>query len=412
MSDILPDVNFELKTTATTFDMTSSSHASLDHLLSAKLTGKLIYRRNIAMKLLKRTWLALSAALPKRFTVDPKLPEKENKKDKKVKSKELKTDGKESTKESAKESPKGGGDTDTGTKTGGVDSDSANPNPNPNPNPDSDSATSATASTTSSAALANAIAEEARKAEEEMLKRDRERWAGYQSVFPAIVEWCCEAYSAIADISVLNVDINIKSLSELLDKLTYFSRFFRIYLPAKCAKDPGYVKGAYDKMSKVFFAEMSAVHSRLKAYLDGRLQEEEAKRKQYLIGLTTDFTGAARNQHNKASDTLQRLAALGVEATAEDLIEGDINDTKNYIKKETLNEFTNEVNGYIAFELGTKAVSGIHCVELISGVNRFSFAFQGVDIFELIPRFPSLVDLKKQYDESKTKTFNLRNKKV
>jgi hypothetical protein len=366
MTDIFPDLNFELKSTATVFDMTSSTHASLDHLISARLTGKIIYRRNILMKLLKRTWLAMSAALPKRFA------------DQTMDSKNVKTGVKE-TKVDKKNS-----DTDSHSKSMG----------------------------SVSSSLAKEIADEAAQAEEEMLKRDRERWASYQTIFPTIMEWCKKLYNTIADVTTLNLDFSIKSMSELLDKLSYLSRFHRIFLSSKIAKDPGYIKGAYDKLSKLFFAEMSAIHNRLKAYLDGKLQEEEAKRKKHLMELATDFTGTATSQHNKTNETLQRLASMGIEATADDLIDEDVNDAKNYIKRETNTDFANEINAYIAFELGSKIVSGIHCIELISGVNKYSFTFQGVDIFELIPRFPPLEYLKKQYDESKAKTFALRNKKV
>ena len=105
------------------------------------------------------------------------------------------------------------------------------------------------------------------------------------------------------------------------------------------------------------------------------------------------------NFKSSQNNILQKLQKLGVKATEYDMYDDETKTPEEYASNIKESQSESDMYSYELFERIKKITHGIHQLDLIFGKSRLSFSFTGLDIFDLFPSPPSIIDVKHECDE-------------
>jgi hypothetical protein len=181
---------------------------------------------------------------------------------------------------------------------------------------------------------------------------------------------------------------SFKSLCDCMNRLAILTGFqLWTHVPEQLLFQHGYLREKFVEITKEMQIEFGSLFHRLKEFLEKRKREEEARRLQELMTVH-----AAKQQHEgedgaaSPDATVERMRRLGIRGEdAASLLQGRHKDPLTYVESLERDQKSYDVLNLRALEAVSKHVIGFHTLDLISGKNRLSVLFQGVDIFELIP---------------------------
>lgn len=124
-------------------------------------------------------------------------------------------------------------------------------------------------------------------------------------------------------------------------------------------------------------------------------REAERERRMKLSRRQREIENFKLSQNN----ILQKLAKLGVKATENDMYDDETKTPEEYAYDVKESQCESDMSSYELFERIKKVTHGIHQVDLLFGKSRLAFSFTGMDIFDLFPIPPSIIEVKKQLEE-------------
>lgn len=106
------------------------------------------------------------------------------------------------------------------------------------------------------------------------------------------------------------------------------------------------------------------------------------------------------------SELTEKLKGLGIATeNMDNLLEPDAKSPEEYAEDVEHYQLTNDAQAYQTLELMHHNLSGIHSGEVVFGKCRIGFVGQGLDVFDLLPEFESIIELKRRLDiESRAAT--------
>lgn len=108
-----------------------------------------------------------------------------------------------------------------------------------------------------------------------------------------------------------------------------------------------------------------------------------------------------------------KLKALGIATDGMDhLLEPEDKTPEEHADDVEDYQLQNDAQAYQTFELMQRNLSGLHSCDIVLGKCKIGIVGQGLDIFDVLPEFESISELKRQLDlESRAATANMLNSK-
>jgi hypothetical protein len=171
-----------------------------------------------------------------------------------------------------------------------------------------------------------------------------------------------------------------------------------------------YLNSCWNAWKAKFIVDLQHQYERLKVILEENVIAQEKECTRLLMGLISS-TAAADNSSSATSkqDLLTKLEELGIKSSATDFIDEDSENYKELFHEwESINQ-DRDVQAMIMYERVWHACSGIHSLEIVTGKSRLAATCQGLEIFELLPKPPSLHAVKEACDKKTRKHHKKAN---
>jgi hypothetical protein len=107
-----------------------------------------------------------------------------------------------------------------------------------------------------------------------------------------------------------------------------------------------------------------------------------------------------REENEKIKNELiDKLKSVGIVAdTNQQLLEPEDKSPEEHLYDVETRQLEFDVQAYQTIELMRQNLMGVHSCEIVIGKCKIGVAFQGMDLFDLIPLIPSVSELKKEFD--------------
>ena len=107
-----------------------------------------------------------------------------------------------------------------------------------------------------------------------------------------------------------------------------------------------------------------------------------------------------REENEKIKNELiEKLKSVGIVAdTNQQLLEPEEKSPEEHLYDVETRQLEFDAQAYQTIELMRQNLMGVHSCEIVFGKCKIGVAFQGMDVFDLIPSIPSLSELKKEFD--------------
>lgn len=99
------------------------------------------------------------------------------------------------------------------------------------------------------------------------------------------------------------------------------------------------------------------------------------------------------------NNILHKLAQLGVNASEKDMYDDETKTPEQYAADVSETQCDSDLYSYELFERLSHTCQGIHQMDILLGRSRIAISFTGMDIFDLFPKPPSIIQVRKECEE-------------
>lgn len=230
-------------------------------------------------------------------------------------------------------------------------------------------------------------------------------------LFPQLVQLCDRGERFLHGFTSVTTEIRFKSVSDLLQRWGLLNLFVSMHFPPELASGSGAFTEAYQAWSDRLVAGARAVFAPIRRFLEAKNQKDiEAKIKRSEMS----ELDLRREENEKIKNELtDKLKTLGIATDNMDhLLAPEEKSPEEHAYDVETHQLLNDAQAYQTLELVQKNLSGIHSCEIVFGKCRIGIVGQGLDVFDLLPEFESVIELKQRLDgESRAATANTPKRK-
>lgn len=226
---------------------------------------------------------------------------------------------------------------------------------------------------------------------------DPDPWVHLRKDFPKISEFCDFILNHFQGLKSYNHSFQFNKSSDLHEKLYNVVEIIQRYFPRELLTKTGALAAAYEKCCNIWNTNISSLFERFKLSLISKQEKREAERERRM-----KLSRRQREMENfklSQNNILQKLLKLGVTATENDMYDDETKTPEEYAADLKESQCESDMSSYELYERIKKVVHGIHQIDLVFGKSRLAFSFTGMDIFDLFPIPPSIIEVRNQCEE-------------
>lgn len=234
--------------------------------------------------------------------------------------------------------------------------------------------------------------------------KDKEReialWRKLQEYIPSVHSWLNFVKEKVVGLKSAATMFKYRSLSESLEMVGWDNSYLRRLLPKDVALQPKYMQKIIMKWIEDFGNEADAMFTKVKAYTDSKMAEEEKARMKVLMMTKEERANATKEESEKEARAtmLNRLKRVGVNLKEKDLEDDNSGSPEGYMAKQLKEQVERETQGLVVYERLHKVCTGLHSMQLLCGHSLLTANIQGMDVFEYLPPPPPMIEQRARWD--------------
>ena len=218
-----------------------------------------------------------------------------------------------------------------------------------------------------------------------------------------MVEWAKYVESVVKGQKGISLKFVFKKLSDLLSKIGNANTAFNQIFPEAIGSRQRYVTDTFIAWQASILKQYHHIFDPLAAILRRKVDEEEreqAKSMQEMVFAAKAGADAEKTKtKTKSENVMDKLKMLGIEMDEDDVAAEDDLDPASLILNATNRLNKADIAALEVVEDSQAVIIGLHNVQLLLGTFKLSVGIQGLDFMEMLPKFPSIKEVKKECEE-------------